>query len=88
MATIPNALTGPHVAPGVTAVAAASVTKAASDLPDGPARALWVGTAGTANLVDASGNVLSNFPLQAGLNPIAVRRVSTGGSAADIWALY
>lgn len=68
--------------------AAFLVTKATSDLPNGLARALVCGTAGTANLVDASGNVCSNYPLQAGYNPISVIRVSTGGSADNIWALY
>lgn len=65
-----------------------SVTKATSNLPDGQCRALWVGTAGTANLVDTTGEVLTDFPLKEGLNPIQVVRVSTGGTADDIWALY
>lgn len=65
-----------------------SVTKATSNLPNGQCRALWVGTAGTANLVDLSGETLTDFPLKEGLNPISVVRVSTGGTASDIWALY
>lgn len=65
-----------------------AVTKATSDLPNGPCRALWVGTAGTANLIDATGNVLTNFPLFAGANVVQIKRVSTGGTADDIWALY
>jgi hypothetical protein len=76
------------VTPDAPARAAYKVTKAASDLSTGTARALLCGTAGTANLVDAEGNVLSNFPLQQGYNPISVKRVSTGGDADDIWALY
>ncbi len=51
------------------------------------ARALWVGTAGTANLADWQGNTLTDFPLKAGLNPIAVSLVKTGGTADDIWLL-
>ena len=70
------------------AQAAASVTKAASDLPNGVCRGLLCGTAGTANLIDMYGNTLTNFPLQQGYNPIRVKRVSTGGTASDIWALY
>jgi len=65
-----------------------AVTKANSDLPDGPCRALLVGTAGTANLMDASGEVLANVPLQVGYNPIQVLQVRTSGTADDIWALY
>ena len=59
-----------------------------SDLPDGTCRSLLVGTAGTANIVDAQGNDLANVPLQQGYNPIRVARVKTGGAADDIWALY
>lgn len=51
------------------------------------ARALWVGTAGTANLADAEGNTLTSFPLKEGLNPIQTTLVKTGGTADDIWLL-
>lgn len=64
------------------------VTKADSALPDGPCRALLVGTAGTANIVDASGETRTNVPLQQGYNPIVCQQVRTGGTASDIWALY
>jgi hypothetical protein len=65
-----------------------AVTKADAALPDGPCRALLVGTAGDANLMDASNTILTGVPLQAGYNPISVQQVRTGGSAANIWALY
>jgi hypothetical protein len=64
------------------------VTKADAALPDGPCRALLVGTAGTANLMDNSNTILTAVPLQAGYNPISVQQVRTGGTATDIWALY
>ncbi|MPZ19508.1 MAG: hypothetical protein GEV06_16550 [Luteitalea sp.] len=64
------------------------VTKANSDLPGGTCRALLVGTAGTANLMDASGAIRTDVPLQAGYNPLACQQVRTGGDADDIWALY
>lgn len=60
-----------------------------ADLPEGACRALWVGAAGAADLVDASGVAVTAFPLQVGLNPIGVKRVkSTGLVASNIWALY
>lgn len=59
-----------------------------ADLPGGTCRALLVGIAGTANFVDASGATLIGVPLQQGYNPIGVTRVTTGGTAGDIWALY
>jgi len=59
-----------------------------SDLPDGPCRALHVGTAGTANFIDLYGNECVNFPLKEGLNPYGIRRLKTGGTADDIWAVY
>jgi hypothetical protein len=59
-----------------------------TDLPDGVCRALLVGTAGTANLIDASGAERSDVPLQQGYNPIGVQRLMLGGSASNLWALY
>ena len=66
----------------------AAVTKADSALTNGVCYALWVGTAGTANLMDEYGTTLTNFPLLAGYNPVRCQQVRTGGTAADIWALY
>jgi hypothetical protein len=51
-------------------------------------RALYVGTAGTANMMDSSGEIATDFPLQAGLNPVRPKQLRTGGTADDIWALY
>ena len=59
-----------------------------NDLPEGACRALLVGTAGTADLIDASGVERTGVPLQQGYNPIGVLRVKTGGSASSLWALY
>jgi hypothetical protein len=59
-----------------------------ADLPDGVCRALLVGTGGTVNLVDASGAERTGVPLQQGFNPIGAARVKTGGTAANLWALY
>lgn len=78
---------------GVDALMSASVYAPVTkddnnDLPGGICRALWVGTAGTANLVQPDGTERTNFPLLEGENPIMVARVKTGGTAADIWALY
>jgi hypothetical protein len=59
-----------------------------NDLPGGVCRALLAGTAGSANLVDASGSERTGVPLQQGYNPVGVRRVKQGGTAANLWALY
>ena len=59
-----------------------------ADLPGGVCRALLVGVAGSANLVDASGAERTGVPLQQGFNPIGAARIKTGGTAADLWALY
>jgi len=64
------------------------VTKADSDLPQGPCRSLLVGTAGTANIKDYDGNIRTDVPLQAGYNPLSCQQVRTGGTADNIWALY
>jgi hypothetical protein len=49
-------------------------------------RALHVGTAGTATLVQPGGTA-TDFPLQAGVNYVACTTV-TLGTAADVWAMY
>jgi hypothetical protein len=64
------------------------ITPADADLPGGPCRALWVGTAGTANITTLAGNDRDNFPVFIGLNQIQVKRVRPGGTASDIWAVY
>lgn len=51
------------------------------------ARCLWVGTAGTATIVTAGGDTLTNFPLKEGGNPIACTQV-TLGTASDVWGLF
>lgn len=50
-------------------------------------RSLCVGTAGTATLTSESGQTLTNYPLQAGYNPIKIKGI-TLGTASDVWALY
>lgn len=64
------------------------VTKADANLPDGVARGLLVGTAGTANLMEEDGTVRTAVPLIQGYNPVVVKQVMLGGTASDIWALY
>lgn len=53
-----------------------------------PCRGLLVGTAGAADLVDATGTLRSAVPLQQGYNPIRVIRINlTNLGASNIWAL-
>ncbi len=75
------------VAPGarLSAVTASD----SQDLPLGVCKALLVGTAGAADLVDADGVLQSAVPLQLGYNPIGVQRIhATNLSAGNIWAIY
>ena len=64
------------------------VTKADANLPNSTTKALLVGTAGTANLMQPDGTIRTSVPLQVGYNPLQVLQVRTGGTATDIWALY
>ena len=64
------------------------VTKADADLPDGLAKGLLIGTAGTLNVMTEAGNIRTNLPVIAGYNDIRVKQVRTGGTATDIHALY
>jgi hypothetical protein len=50
-------------------------------------RALLCGTAGTFTGKDATGQTLTDLPLQQGYNPISIS-VWSGGAATDVWALY
>jgi len=50
-------------------------------------RGLHVGTAGAATLKTSQGT-LTNFPLQAGLNPGLFTEVTSKSTADDIWAVY
>lgn len=52
-----------------------------------PVRAIYVGTAGTASLMDATGNV-EDFILPQGVHPLRPMRVMDSGDADDILALY
>ena len=53
----------------------------------GPTRGICVGTAGTATLVDAEGNVPVDFPLKEGDHPYRITKI-TLGTAADVWGLW
>ena len=66
----------------------APVTKADSNLAGGATRALLVGTAGDANLMQRDGTIRTAVPLVAGINYLSVLQVRTGGTASNIWALY
>jgi hypothetical protein len=63
------------------------VTKDDNPFEFGPCGALYVGTAGTANLTFFDGSQADNVPLFAGMNPIEVAGVRTGGTADDIWVV-
>lgn len=63
------------------------LTQSSSALSGGYCRALLCGTAGTFTGIDASGNTITSLPLQQGYNPISII-VWSGGTAADVWALY
>ena len=66
----------------------ALLTKNDTTVLDPMPRALWVGTAGTANLVDETSVAAADFPLKEGSNPIMITQLKTGGTADDIWGLY
>ena len=75
-------------AQGSARMVRAVVASDTTDLPDGTPVGLWIGTAGTLNFDDETGEQITGFPAVAGFNPIAAKRVRTGGTASDIWALY
>ncbi len=61
----------------------------AADIPGAESCiALYIGTAGTLSYDDAAGNTITGQPVAAGIYPVQVRRVRTGGDAANILSLH
>ncbi len=56
------------------------------NIPDGT-RALLVGTGGTINVTTLAGNNHDGVPVPTGIVPLSLKRIRTGGTATDIWAL-
>ncbi len=59
-----------------------------SALPLGPCQGIIVGTAGSLNYTDFTGEILTGVPVQAGYNPICCQSIESGGTASNIWAGY
>ena len=72
------------------AVALAAVTPDdAVELPQGCARGLYVGTAGSLTVMDLGGGIVTLESLEGQYHPIMVRKVlATGTTAGAIVALY
>jgi hypothetical protein len=64
------------------------ISKGSTSLPNGECRAILVGTAGTLNIITATGELRSLVPFQAGISPIRIKGVLAGGTADNLWALY
>jgi hypothetical protein len=69
-----------------TDVAPVTLNFDVDNVPPGT-QALLVGTAGTLNVTLLDGQHKDGIIVEAGIVPLAVRRVRTGGTATNIWAL-
>ena len=69
---------------------AADVIPVRFDKPVGDARGILSASAGTVDIVTAKGKTRVGVPILAGITPIRVTEVKTGGSIleADLWLLY
>lgn len=86
MATLPH---NPARAAGATNPAAKAVKLTAHDTNTfAVCRGLLVGTAGTADVTFWDDTEAVDLPLQAGYNPLSIKRFKTGKTASDVWALY
>ena len=56
--------------------------------PFAECRAILIGTAGTANVVMASGKTRNNVSLQVGVMPLRISVLLSGGTADDFWAIF
>jgi hypothetical protein len=62
-------------------------TKHATNMLAVAGRAVCCGTAGTCTFLDGEGNLCTDYPMQAGYNPIEITALRTGGTADNIWVL-
>lgn len=58
------------------------------DVARGLARGLLATAGGTVNLTDETGTARTAVPVVTGINRIAFRRITTGGSATGLFAAY
>jgi hypothetical protein len=65
-----------------------AITPGSTPLPNGTCKGIVCGTAGTLNGIDEVGNVFTGFPLAQGYNRLRLAQVTSGGTAANLWALY
>jgi hypothetical protein len=75
----------------LTASAAVSVAPGSTALASGECKAILANTAGTVNLTFANGATATDYPLQAGYNPIRATIIdapSSGTAATGVWAIY
>jgi len=56
--------------------------------PFAETRAVLVGTAGTLNIVTAAGKTRTDVPFLAGMTPIRITDLLTGGLGDDVWGVY
>lgn len=54
------------------------------------ARAIMSASAGTVNIITATGETRTGVPLLAGMTPIRIAQVNSGGTIAvgDLWLVY
>lgn len=62
------------------------LTKGGGQIP--VTRAVYVYSEGTMNFVTADGVTVTNFPALAGVLPIQIVELLSGGTADDIWGFY
>jgi hypothetical protein len=64
------------------------VTPGATDLPEGPCRALNCSEEGEITFTDLTGNELTDYFVSKGENAIGAKRVTAVSGTMVVWALY
>lgn len=69
---------------------AADLVPVSFDAPIAESRAILSASGGTVNIVTARGTTRTGVPLQAGITPIRIGQVNSGGTIpeADLWLVY
>lgn len=84
-----NAGFGPHPPKGSYRSVKAVTPNNATDLPDGPCRALWLATTGNVSFITVDGDTVPLLSVAAHAElPFCVARVLSTGTTATVLALY
>lgn len=64
------------------------LTPSDTEFANGISKGLWIGVSGTINITTQDGSDLDGVPVVSGYFPIACKKLRSGGTATDVYAVY